>query len=62
MRITLVTLIFLFLAGCSLPYLKKDTEILWVQGKEKEALKIWESSLNRHPSNTVLLETTARFK
>ena len=28
MRITLVTLIFLFLAGCSLPYLKKDTEIL----------------------------------
>ena len=37
-------------------------EILWVQGKEQEALKIWENSLNRHPSNTVLLETTARFK
>ncbi|MDC6484907.1 hypothetical protein PQZ09_03120 [Methylophilaceae bacterium] len=37
-------------------------EILWMQGKEQEALKIWENSLNRHPSNTVLLETTARFK
>ena len=28
MRITLVTLFILFLAGCSLPYLKKDGEIL----------------------------------
>ena len=28
MRITLVTLFILFLAGCSLPFLKKDTEIL----------------------------------
>ena len=37
-------------------------EILWVQGKKKEALEIWENSLNRHPSNTVLLETTNRFK
>ena len=37
-------------------------EILWVQGKKKEAREIWKSSLNRHPSNTVLLETTNRFR
>ena len=37
-------------------------EILWLQGKEEEARKIWENSLNLYPSNTVLLETTNRFK
>jgi len=37
-------------------------EILWVQGKKEEAREIWESSLNRHPSNTVLLETSNRFR
>ena len=37
-------------------------EILWVQGKKKEAREIWKSSLNRHPSNTILLETTNRFR
>ncbi len=37
-------------------------EILWLQGKKEEAQKIWENSLNRHPSNTVLLETTNRFR
>ena len=37
-------------------------EILWVQGKKEEAQKIWENSLNHHPSNTVLLETTNRFR
>ena len=37
-------------------------EILWLQGKEEEARKIWENSLNLYPGNTVLLETTNRFK
>jgi len=37
-------------------------EILWAQGKKEEARKVWENSLNRHPSNTVLLETTHRFR
>ena len=37
-------------------------EILWAQGKKEEARKVWENSLNRHPSNTVLLETTNRFR
>jgi len=37
-------------------------EILWTQGKKKEAKEVWENSLNRYPSNTVLLETTNRFR
>tara|TARA_B100000787_G_scaffold47889_1_gene34354 strand:- start:1299 stop:3044 length:1746 start_codon:yes stop_codon:yes gene_type:complete len=37
-------------------------EILWSQGKEEEARKVWENSLNRHPTNTVLLETANRFR
>ncbi|MDA9642630.1 hypothetical protein N9S84_00890 [Nitrosomonadales bacterium] len=37
-------------------------EILWVQGKKEEAKDVWKDSLNRHPSNTVLIETTNRFK
>ena len=37
-------------------------EILWLQGKKEEAQEIWKNSLNRHPSNTVLLETTNRFR
>ena len=37
-------------------------EILWVQGKKEEAKNVWKDSLNRHPSNTVLIETTNRFK
>ena len=37
-------------------------EILWTQGKKDEAREVWKSSLNRHPSNPVLLETTNRFK
>jgi len=37
-------------------------EILWLQGKEEEAKKIWENSLNRYPTNNVLLETTNRFR
>ena len=37
-------------------------EILWIQGKKEEALELWKNSLNRHPSNTVLIETTNRLK
>jgi len=37
-------------------------EILWVQGKKEEAKEVWKKSLNRHPSNTVLIETTNRFR
>jgi len=37
-------------------------EILWSQGKEEEAKKIWNNSLNRYPSNNVLLETTNRLR
>ena len=37
-------------------------EILWIQGKKEEAKEIWKNSLNRHPSNTVLIETTNRFR
>jgi tetratricopeptide (TPR) repeat protein len=37
-------------------------EILWAQGKKEEAKEIWKSSLNRHPSNTILLETANRFR
>ena len=37
-------------------------EILWAQGKKEEAREVWGNSLNRHPSNTVLLETTNRFR
>ena len=37
-------------------------EILWIQGKKEEALELWKNSLNRYPSNTVLIETTNRLK
>jgi outer membrane biogenesis lipoprotein LolB len=39
MRITLVTLFILFLAGCSLPFLKKDSEIISYE-EYKNALPI----------------------
>ncbi len=37
-------------------------EILWIQGKKEEAKEVWNNSLNRYPSNTVLRETTNRFR
>ena len=37
-------------------------EILWVQGKKEEAKEVWSNSLNFYPSNTVLRETTNRFR
>ena len=37
-------------------------EILWVQGKKEEAKEVWNNSLNFYPSNTVLRETTNRFR
>jgi tetratricopeptide (TPR) repeat protein len=36
-------------------------EILWKQGKKEEAKEVWRDSLNRHPSNSVLLETSNRL-
>ena len=36
-------------------------EILWKQGKKEEAIEVWRDSLNRHPSNSVLLETSNRL-
>ena len=37
-------------------------EILWLKGEKEKAQEIWTNSLNRYPSNTVLKETTSRFK
>ena len=37
-------------------------EILWKLGKLKQAEKIWEESLKKNPSNTVLLETFERLR
>ena len=37
-------------------------EILWIQGKKEEAKEVWNNSLNVYPSNTVLRETTNRFR
>lgn len=36
-------------------------EILWVQGAENDARKIWQSALKDHPENEVLLETMERL-
>ncbi len=37
-------------------------EVLWKQGKEEEAKKIWSSALREHPENAVLLATAKKFK
>ncbi len=36
-------------------------EVLWVQGAESDAKKIWQSALKDHPENEVLLETMERL-
>lgn len=36
-------------------------EVLWKQGKEEEAKKIWSSALKEHPENAVLLATAKKF-
>ena len=37
-------------------------EVLWARGQRDEAGKLWQSSLQAHPQNEVLLETLRRFK
>ena len=37
-------------------------EVLWVRGQRDEAGKLWQSSLQAHPQNEVLLETLHRLK
>ena len=37
-------------------------EVLWVRGMREEASRLWQSSLQSHPDNEVLLETLRRLK
>lgn len=37
-------------------------EVLWARGQRDEAGKLWQTSLQAHPQNEVLLETLHRFK
>jgi len=37
-------------------------EVLWASGQRDEAGKLWQSSLQSHPQNEVLLETLRRLK
>jgi tetratricopeptide (TPR) repeat protein len=37
-------------------------EVLWARGRRDEAGKLWQSSLQTHPQNEVLLETLRRLK
>jgi tetratricopeptide (TPR) repeat protein len=37
-------------------------EVMWARGKRDEAGKLWQSSLQSHPQNEVLLETLRRLK
>jgi tetratricopeptide (TPR) repeat protein len=37
-------------------------EVMWARGQRDEAGKLWQSSLQTHPQNEVLLETLRRFK
>lgn len=37
-------------------------EVLWVRGQRDEAGRVWQSSLQTHPQNEVLLETLRRLK
>jgi tetratricopeptide (TPR) repeat protein len=37
-------------------------EVMWVRGQRDEAGKLWQSSLQSHPQNEVLLETLRRLK
>lgn len=36
-------------------------EVLWKQGSQEEAKKIWASALKEHPENAVLMATTKKF-
>ncbi len=37
-------------------------EVLWVTGKEQEALGIWNRALKKSPKDSDILETMKRFK
>jgi len=37
-------------------------EVMWARGQHDEAGKLWQSSLQKHPQNEVLLETLQRLK
>lgn len=37
-------------------------EVLWARGRQEEAGKLWQTSLQSHPQNEVLLETLHRLK
>ncbi|MBS0312211.1 MAG: tetratricopeptide repeat protein, partial [Proteobacteria bacterium] len=37
-------------------------EVLWARGQRDEAGKLWQSSLQSHPQNELLLETLRRLK
>lgn len=37
-------------------------EVLWKQGLQEEAKKIWESALKEFPENNILVSTTKKFK
>ncbi|EUJ11143.1 hypothetical protein Meth11DRAFT_1981 [Methylophilaceae bacterium 11] len=37
-------------------------EVLWKQGQQEEAKRIWEQALKAYPENDVLLATTKKFK
>ena len=37
-------------------------EVLWARGQRDEAGKLWQTSLQTHPQNEVLLETLRRLK
>jgi tetratricopeptide (TPR) repeat protein len=36
-------------------------EVLWKQGKQEEAKKIWASALKEHPENATLVATNKKF-
>jgi len=36
-------------------------EVLWKQGKENEAMSVWQGSLEKFPENSILIETKNRF-
>ncbi len=36
-------------------------EVLWKQGKENEAMSVWQGSLERFPENSILIETKNRL-
>ncbi|MCC6161617.1 MAG: tetratricopeptide repeat protein [Nitrosomonas sp.] len=37
-------------------------ELLWMNGAKEDAKKIWQSALEEHPENEMLLETVKRFR